>query len=100
MSTLLQIDFPFTGPFGDEMTAAMDGLARDIAGENGLVWKIWTESVAEQRAGGIYLFDDESRARAYLDKHSARLRQFGIDDIRAVVFDVNAPLSRIDRAPL
>ena len=31
MSVLLQVDFPFTGPWGDEMTAAMRGLAESIA---------------------------------------------------------------------
>jgi len=27
MQKLLQVDFPFTGPFGDEMTKALGGLA-------------------------------------------------------------------------
>ena len=31
MSYILQVDFPYTGPWGPEMTAAMDGLARSIA---------------------------------------------------------------------
>lgn len=33
MSYILQVDFPYTGPWGPEMTAAMDGLARSIANE-------------------------------------------------------------------
>jgi hypothetical protein len=41
---LLQFDFPFEGPWGEAMTAALDGLAHDIAAEDGLLWKIWTEN--------------------------------------------------------
>jgi len=98
--TLLQVDFPFSGPFGKEMTKQMEGLAFDIAAEEGLVWKIWTESETEKRAGGIYLFDNAADAKRYLAKHSARLNSFGIVDIEARIFDVNGPLSLIDRAPL
>ena len=83
MATLLQIDFPFTGPFGQEMSAALADLARSIAQEPGLVWKIWTENAAEKLAGGIYLFTDGASADAYLAMHSARLASFGITGIRA-----------------
>ncbi len=40
MPTLLQIDFPFTGPFGEEMHQAMQPLAKSIIEEPGLIWKI------------------------------------------------------------
>lgn len=97
---LLQIDFPFTGPFGAEMSAAMHGLAQDIAQENGLIWKIWTENEQTQKAGGIYLFNDEENAKRYLTKHSTRLASFGITRINAEIFDVNQALSAIDHAQL
>lgn len=100
MNFLVQVDFPYSGPFGEEMSEAMRGLAEDIAAEPGLVWKIWTESGQEKMAGGIYLFDNEADARRYVDKHTARLTAFGISGIRALVFTTNEPLSRIDRAPL
>ena len=63
MTTLLQIDFPYPGPWGDEMTAAMRGLAQSIAQEPGLLWKIWTENAERQEAGGIYLFTDPASAQ-------------------------------------
>ncbi len=44
MQTVLQIDFPFTGPFGEEMQQAMQSLAESISQEPGLLWKIWTEN--------------------------------------------------------
>jgi len=99
MATLLQFDFPFQGPFGAEMTQALDGLARSIAEEPGLLWKIWTENASEGLAGGIYLFATPETAAAYAKKHGERLAGFGITGIRAKIFDVNEGLSRLTRAP-
>ncbi|MDO4681730.1 MAG: monooxygenase [Lautropia sp.] len=100
MPYLLQVDFPYTGPWGDEMTQAMEELARSIAGEPGLIWKIWTENPATSEAGGIYLFRDEPSAEAYLVMHAARLKAFGIPVVNGKIFAVNEALSAIDRAPL
>ncbi len=97
---LVQFDFPYPGPFGEAMSAAMADLARDIAGEPGLLWKIWTENPETGEAGGIYLFADAASADAYIARHSARLQAFGVSGIRARSFAVNEALSRIDRAPL
>lgn len=100
MNFILQVDFPYNGPFGEEMSHAMEGLAQDIANESGLIWKIWTESKEQNIAGGVYLFDNKIDAERYLEKHEARLSSFGIVNIRSVIFETNDPLSRIDRAPL
>ena len=100
MNFLVQVDFPYEGPFEEAMSEAMRGLAEEIASESGLLWKIWTESEEQGMAGGIYLFDNKADARRYVQKHEARLTQFGIKGIRSIVFKTNEPLSRIDRAPL
>lgn len=100
MAVLLQVDFPFTGPWGDEMAGAMEALATSIAQEPGLLWKIWTENRETGEAGGVYLFADAASAKAYLEMHRARLLGFGIPEVRGKLFDVNVPLSQIDRAPL
>ena len=97
--TLLQFDFPFQGPWGQAMAEALDGLAQDIAGEDGLLWKIWTENEAEGRAGGIYLFRDAASAARYQDKHTARLKAFGVEGIVAHSFAVNPALTAITRGP-
>ena len=99
MPVLLQFDFPFEGPFGDAMAQALDGLAQSIAAEPGLLWKIWTEDAAGKRAGGIYLFSNRASAEAYREMHAARLGSFGIQDIRALTFEVNGALSAITRGP-
>lgn len=97
MAIILQVDFPFAGPWADDMASAMAGLAQDIAGEPGLIWKIWTENAQTQRAGGIYCFETAEAAQAYADKHLARLAGFGITGIVAHHFAINAPLSKVTR---
>lgn len=100
MSYILQVDFPYSGPWGQAMVEAMEGLARSIAEEPGLLWKIWTENEATGEAGGIYLFEDIPSAEAYLAMHSARLKDFGVPQVNGKIFAVNQALSQIDRGPV
>ncbi|WP_372965547.1 monooxygenase [Marinobacter sp.] len=100
MKTLLQVDFPFDGPFGQEMTVAMKELAESIAREPGFIWKIWTMNQETKEAGGIYLFEDEVSARKYLGMHTERLKGFGVPVVNAKVFQVNEALSAIDNGPV
>ena len=100
MPYILQVDFPYQGPWGNEMTSALRGLAESIAKEPGLIWKIWTENQAVGEAGGIYLFEDLPNAEAYLAMHTKRLMSFGVPRVNGKIFEVNEALSRIDRAPL
>jgi hypothetical protein len=95
MKYLLQVDFPHQGPFGDELTAAMSDLAKDISTEAGLISKLWTENESEKEAGGIYLFDNKDDAKRYLDKHTKRLQSFGYENIRGKIFAVNEVLSEL-----
>jgi hypothetical protein len=97
MATILQFDFPFSGPWGTDAANALKDLADSIAVEPGLIWKAWTENEAEGIAGGIYYFADEPSALAYKEMHAARLGSFGITDIRAKVFSVNEDLSAITK---
>ena len=100
MQKLLQIDFPFNGPFGEEMSTVLAELAQSIIEEPGFIWKIWTEQQSLKEAGGIYLFTDEPSAQAYLDKHTARLKSLGVNEVRARIYDVNQSLSKITKAPI
>jgi hypothetical protein len=100
MNILLQIDFPYNGPFGSEMGEAFAELAQSIAVEKGLIWKMWTENSQTQEAGGIYLFEDSVSAQAYLKMHTARLESFGVEGIRSKIFEINIPLSHITKATI
>ena len=91
--TALLFRFPFPGPWGKELTEAAKELAREIAGEHGLVWKIWLENRETGHAGGIYLFEDAASAERYRDKHERRLLAMGHTQITAHAFSVNSELS-------
>ena len=93
MATLLQLHFAFNGPFGDAMVEQLEPLAESINQEPGFLWKVWTESEKN-------LFTDEKSALAYLEKHTARLKNLGVEEVVAKVFDVNEPLSQINQAKL
>jgi len=97
---LLIMDFPARPPGGPEQSAGLRALAESIAGEAGLIWKIWTESAEGKRAGGIYLFANEAAARAYHTMHEARLAAQGIGPVRAEYRGVNAGLTALTRGPV
>jgi len=100
MNKLLQVDFEFHGPFGQELSSALTELAHSINNEAGLIWKIWTENEKTQQAGGIYLFESEATALAYLEMHAARLKEMGIPEVSGKIFDVNQSLSLINQGPI
>jgi hypothetical protein len=98
--TIVIFDFPARPPGGPEQAAAMRALAEDIAAEPELLWKIWTGSAEEKRAGGIYLFRSRHAAEAYHAKHAARLAKAGITGIEATYRTYDAPLTAITRGPV
>lgn len=100
MLVLLQIDFPYPGPWGSKMTSSFRQMAENISVEPGLKWKIWTESPELGEAGGIYLFETLDAAEMYLEKQRERLAAEGFVKINAKLFHVNTELSAIGRAPL
>ena len=98
--TLLQIDFPSHGPWGEDFTNKASDLAHHLNETPGMVWKIWTENSRSGDCGGVYLFTDEPSANNFLKEHLPRLDSMGIKNVRAKVLDVNEGLSRITRAPI
>ncbi|AGS33554.1 monooxygenase [Corynebacterium maris DSM 45190] len=100
MAVLLVVEFPSAGPFGAEAATAYDALARDIAEQEGLIWKVWTEAPERNVAGGVYLFTGQATADAYVEMHTRRLAGFGITDVSVTSYEVNEDLSAIDHATL
>ena len=100
MAYVLQVDFKMNGPFGDEMAEAFSNLAKSINEEDGFMWKIWTESLKTNEAGGIYIFEKEETAEKYMDMHSKRLAGFGITDVNAKIFAINSKLTEITKGPI
>jgi hypothetical protein len=100
MPHLVSIEFSSDGPFGADAAAAYAELAADIAAEDGLIWKVWTEDPQTSTAGGAYLFADAESAERYIDKHTRRLGSFGITDARISNLGVNEELSTTTFATL
>ena len=100
MPVLLQLDFPYPGPWGERMSATFRHMAENISVEPGLRWKIWIEGREMGEAGGIYLFDTLDAAEMYLEKHRERLAAEGFVKINVKLFEVNEALSLLTRAPL
>lgn len=101
MAVILQMDFLSPPPWGSAREAALAPLAESIARDTpGLLWKIWTEDAASGRAGGLYAFADRASAESYRDMHAARVAARGGTDIQARVWEANAALSALTRAPL
>ena len=97
---LLQVDFEFNGPVGDELAESLIQLAHSINDEPGMIWKIWTESQALKRGGGIYLFSEQHLAERYLAMHQRRLYAMGIEEVRGLILDINTPLTNINHGPI
>ncbi len=99
MKKLIQVDFPYGGSFGSEMAKELKELAESIKDEPGFIWKIWTEDSSAGEAGGIYLFESEKTAKAYLEMHTDRLKSFGVAEVNGKIFDINESLSAITNGP-
>jgi hypothetical protein len=98
MLTALLFRFRFHGPWGKDLTEHTHELARDIASEHGLVWKLWLENRETGHAGGIYLFENAAAAERYREKHERRLSAMGLAGVATNAFSVNADLSLLTMA--
>jgi hypothetical protein len=83
-----------------EQAAGLKQAAEQIAGVPGLVWKLWSYDDDQRVATSIYLFDNESNARAWGDGPMvpALSAQPGVSNIEVSYFDVDEELSIVTRA--
>ena len=98
---ILQINYKFKVPRSDFEKATFEQ-AKPIANVKGLLWKIWIVNENTQEAGGIYLFNDESSVKAFLEGNIvAELKKNPvISDIEAKIFDVMDRHSKVTRGPV
>jgi hypothetical protein len=98
---ILQINFKFNISRA-QYEQAVAPMAAPIAAVDGLRWKVWIMNEQESEAGGIYLFQDQAAANAYLDgpivaqvaSHPA-LHSFSVKQ-----FDVMSDVTEVTRGPL
>jgi hypothetical protein len=69
---------------------------------SGLRWKIWIGDEKRSEVGGIYLFDDQASAKAFIDGPLfAQVKSNpNFTNIQTKLFDINVAASEITRAPL
>ena len=98
---LLQVNVKFSIPRGD-LEAAWLGAAQPIADLPGLRWKVWLMNEAEGEAGGVYLFESEGAAQAYLEGPivAALKASPAVSNISAKLFDVLEGHTAITRGPV
>ncbi len=98
---ILQLNFKFSVSSA-EYEQAVSPLANDFAAVDGLIWKVWLMNEKESEAGGIYLFEDESSLKAYLDGPLAgKVKSHpALSDMSAKVFDVMDKVTAITRGPV
>jgi hypothetical protein len=99
---ILQINFKFKVPRSDYEKATLDQFAKPIANVKGLLWKVWIMNENKKEAGGIYLFNDESSVKAYLEGNivAELMKHPALSDIEAKVFDVMDKHSKVTHGPV
>ena len=98
---ILQINYKFSIP-GADLEQAFLPAAPIIADTPGLRWKIWLMNEADSEAGGIYLFDDQASAQAFLagPLMTAMGANPVVSNISAKLFDVTEEHTAITRGPV
>lgn len=99
---LLQVNLKYSGLSGAELERAWLPVAHAIANTAGLGWKIWLMNEREHEAGGIYIFDDEASAQAFLTGPivAALTSDSHLSGISARMFDVMERHTAITRGPV
>jgi len=98
---ILQINFKFNVPRA-EYEDAVSPLASEVANVPGLRWKVWLMNETENEAGGIYLFDNETSATAYLEGQIVAqvVEHPALSDFSVKQFDVIESVTTITRGPV
>ncbi len=95
---LVQMNFDFpVEAMGENLTKNARELAESINHEPGFISKIWIENAEEGESGGIYIFKDRKSAEQYVAMHQERVKKIGASNIVVKYFEVNAPLSSLNR---
>lgn len=99
---ILQINLKYHGVSRAELEQAWLPAAQPIADTPGLRWKIWLMNEAENAAGGIYLFDDETAVQGFLSGTivAAMGADPAIHDVNVRMFEVMEAHTAVTRGPV
>jgi hypothetical protein len=98
---ILQINFNFDGP-RDVAVQTFMPLAKPIADQPGLKWKIWCWNDKNREFAGEYLFEDEGALEAYIEGEIVdQVKQHpATSNISAKVFELLENPTAITRGPV
>ncbi len=98
MKKILQINYKYNRTSQEQEKAS----AQTIANVKGIIWKIWILNDTEKTAGGIYLFENEASAEAYLKGPIiATMKNMPvISDFEAKIFDIIPEPTKITHGPV
>ena len=95
---VLQINYKLNEPRAEYERENLP-YAQPIADIHGLRWKVWIINETQNEAGGIYLFDDDAAAQAFVDGPIIAEMK-GDPTLSIKPFDVIAELTTITRGPV
>lgn len=96
---ILQVNFRFSMSRAEYIQACLPG-APQLAAVPGLLWKVWIMNEAEQEAGGIYLFADETSLQSFVVTLTGMLNAPGFSEVSIKPFDILEELTQITRGPI
>ncbi len=101
MKKILQVNYKYSRTKTEQEKASLQS-ANLISNVKGIIWKIWIVNDAEKTAGGIYLFEDEASAQAYLNGPIiATMKNMPvINDFQAKIFDIISEPTNITKGPV
>ena len=86
-----------TDMMGSRLSENGRPLAESLNRAEGFISKIWIENPETGKAGGIHLFDNMEQAAVFAEEHKERLISIGAFNVDVQYFNVNEPLSRINK---
>lgn len=95
---IVRISFRYEGSYS-RFEPYLDQYVAELQEVPGLLWKIWTYDDARSCGAGIYLFDSEGEARAYLAMMVPRMQQMALD-VEGEVLDFHVRATRGTRGPV
>ena len=99
MKKILQINYKYNRTRPEQEKAALQA-AQPVANVKGVIWKVWILNEAEKTAGGIYLFEDEASAEAYLKGPIVATVKRNNSDFEAKIFDIVPEPTKITHGPV
>lgn len=101
MKKILQINYRLNSAVSDFLRESM-AVANMLANVPGLRWKIWLKNENEAEGGGLYLFENETALKSFIEGPIiGKLKSHpAVAEVSVKEFDIPVELSAVTRAPV